>query len=98
MAGRVGPLVLQWLLKISLDGFSRWKHQCQYTHTVYHHNVASHYVAVIARDDLLHKFWEMEENPKSNSNLSLHERIVLQHFNETHTHTDSGRLILRIHK
>ena len=61
-------------------------------------NIASHHVAVASGDELLHKFWEIEENPNNKSNLSPEERTVVQHFNDHHTRTESGRFVVPLPK
>ena len=63
-----------------------------------HVGVASHHVAVATGDELLRKFWEVEENPKDASNLSPGERAVVQHFHKHHTRADSGRFIVPLPK
>ena len=41
--------------------------------------IASHHATVTA-DEVLQKFWEVEENLKDHLNLSVEERMVVQHF------------------
>ena len=60
--------------------------------------VASHHIAVTSGDDILHRFWEIEENPRDDCNLSPEERSVMQHFCETHTRTNSGRFVVPLPK
>ena len=64
------------------------------------HNVASHHVAVTSTsgDEILRKFWEIEENPRDDSNLSPEERTVVQHFSESHIHSKSGRFVVPLPK
>lgn len=40
-------------------------------------HVASHHASFIAGDDLLRRFWEIEENPNSEVCLSSEERSVI---------------------
>ena len=47
--------------------------------------VASHHVSVDSGDDILRRFWEIEENPRSQADLSPQEQTVVRHFNENHT-------------
>ena len=63
-----------------------------------HHSIASLHVAVASGDDLLRKFWEMEESPRNNSNLSPEERAVVQHFNENHTRANNRSFIVPLPK
>ena len=52
--------------------------------------VASHHVATLSGDDILRKFWEIEESPKSSSNYSPEENAVVRHFAETHKRSDTA--------
>ena len=61
-------------------------------------HVATHHVALSSGDDILCKFWEMEEPPRSDSALSLEERSVVQHFKDNHSHTPEGRFIVPLPK
>ena len=45
-------------------------------------------------DDILRKFWELEERPTGDSVLSLEERAVVKHFSDNFTRTDSGRFVV----
>ncbi len=62
------------------------------------HSAASHHIAVDSGDDILRRFWEIEENPRDNCNLSPGEHTVVRHFNETHTRTESGRFVVPLPK
>ncbi len=55
----------------------------------------SHHVTAISGDDILRKFWELEEDC---SNFSPEERFVVQHYANTHTHTNSGRFVVPLPK
>ena len=61
-------------------------------------HVATHHVALSSGDDILRKFWEMEEPPRSDSALSLEERSVVQHFKDNHSRTPEGRFIVPLPK
>ena len=63
-----------------------------------HSLIAAHHVSVTSGDDLLRKFWEIEETPNTSSNLSPEERSVVQHFNKTHTRSAAGRFIVPLPK
>ena len=68
------------------------------SHTSVYLSIATHHVSVTSADDLLRKFWEIEESPKGPSNLSPDERLVVQHFKDTHTRSDEGRFIVPLPK
>ena len=68
------------------------------SHTSVCLSIATHHVSVTSTDDLLRKFWEIEESPKGLSNLSPDERLVVQHFKDTHTCSDEGRFIVPLPK
>ena len=40
-------------------------------------NVVTHHATVTTTDDILCKFWELEETPTSNAFLTLNERTVV---------------------
>ena len=42
-----------------------------------HLTVASHYTAIVCGNDIIRKFWETEEGPKDQSDLSAEERSVV---------------------
>ena len=62
------------------------------------HHVTSHFVSVTSDNDLLQKFWEIEENPRQGSNFSPEEKSVVKHFQENHTRTASGRFMVPLPK
>ena len=64
------------------------------THSVSLLSVASHHSTVTSGDKILRMFWEIEENPKDFSNLSTEERLVVRHFKETHSRSESGRFVI----
>ena len=49
------------------------------------YTVTSHHTAVASGDDILRKFWEIEESPKDHVSLSPEECIVMSHFKENHS-------------
>ncbi len=57
-------------------------------------HVTSHHAATMRCDDLLRKFWEVEESPSDPPTLTLEERFVLQHFEMNHSRTKAGRFIV----
>lgn len=58
--------------------------------------IASHHATVTA-DEVLQKFWEVE-NPKDHLNLSVEERMVVQHFSENDYRTKEGRFVVPLPK
>ena len=60
--------------------------------------IASHHVSTTSCNDFLHKFWEVEENPKHRSSLSPEESFGVQHFDDNHSSSESGRFIVPLPK
>ena len=60
--------------------------------------VPSHHTFIMAGDDLLRRFWEVEENMKCEPNLLPEERSVLQHFEKNHCRAIDGRFIVSLLK
>ena len=60
--------------------------------------VASHHTFVTTDDDLLRRFWEIEENTKHESILSPEETSVVQHFERSHRRAPDGRFIVPLPK
>ena len=57
-------------------------------------HVAAFDTSIASKDDILHKFWEVEESPKNATALSLEERMVVRHFNSHHSRTEQGRFVV----
>ena len=53
-------------------------------------HIVSHHVSTLTGDDILRKFWEIEEQPLSQPVLSPEERTVVWHFESEHSRTSSG--------
>ena len=68
------------------------------THSVSLLSVASRHSTVTSGDEILRIFWEIEENPKDFSNLSTEERLVVRHFKETHSRSETGRFTVPLLK
>ena len=62
------------------------------------HSNVSHYVSVITGNDLMRKFWEIEECPKDQSYLTPEEQLVVQHFKDNHSRSEDGRFIVPLPK
>ena len=43
-------------------------------------HVASHHASTVCSDDILRKFWEIEESPANSPAVTFEERSVVQHF------------------
>ena len=61
-----------------------------------HHCVTSYHVSATSCDQILSKFWEIEESPKNHAltNLSPEEQMVVDHFDKNHRRSESGRFIV----
>ena len=57
-------------------------------------HVATHHTSLLTGDDILHKFWEIEEKPMENASLSAEERSVVNHFKAHHFREDDGRFVV----
>ena len=68
------------------------------THSVILLSVASHHSTVTSGNEILRMFWEIEENPKDFSNLFTEELLVVCHFKETFSHSETGRFIIPLPK
>ena len=63
------------------------------------HSVTSNHTTVTpAGDDILQMFWEVEENPRDDVNLSPEERTIVHHFEGNHTRSETGRFIVQLPK
>ena len=61
-------------------------------------HVISHHASFTVGDELLRRFWEIEENPSNEACHSPEERSVVQHFKETHYRSDLGRFVVPLPK
>ena len=61
-------------------------------------SVAAHHALVESGDDILRKFWEIEESSTKNSDLSMEERTVLRHFELNHFRNKDGRFVVPLPK
>ncbi len=60
--------------------------------------VVTHHATAVSGDDLLRKFWEVEELHSSRSVLSIEERSVVDHFDRTHSRDREGRFVVGLPK
>ena len=58
-----------------------------------HLTLLTHHTTISSGDDLLHKFWEIEEQPSEYSSLSPEEQSVVEQFRKHHSHTSDGPLL-----
>lgn len=49
-------------------------------------------------DDILRRFWEIEESPPNIPALSLKERTVMRHFEANHRRTEGGKFVVPLPK
>lgn len=57
-------------------------------------HVASFHTAFESPDDVLRRFWEIEESPSDDSCMSIKERLVVRHFECNHRRSAQGRFIV----
>jgi hypothetical protein len=57
-------------------------------------HIASHHAFIESGDDILRKFWEIEQQPLSESSLSPEEKIVMQHYKANHFRASDGRFMV----
>ena len=60
--------------------------------------VVTYHTSVLTGDDLLRKFWELEENPTDKPVLSPEERAAVKHFKDQHRRDVSGRFVVPLPK
>lgn len=63
-----------------------------------HLSVTAHHVSIVTGDDLLRKFWEIEEQPNEHTSLSPEERSVVEQFKQNHHRTKDGRFVVPLPK
>ena len=56
------------------------------------HQIATHHASVITGDDLLRKFWEIEEGP--GNEFFPEERAAVSHFEGNHRRNEDGRFVV----
>ena len=57
-------------------------------------SVTALHASALCSDEILRKFWEIEEVPVNSPVLTLEERSVVQHFKSNHSRTETGRFIV----
>lgn len=63
-------------------------------HTTSHHVTSHHVTTMLSDNDVLRKFWEVEELTSDNVPLSLEDQSVMNHFKDTHHQNPDGRFIV----
>ena len=63
-------------------------------HATTFHTATTH----MSGDDILRRFWEIEESPLSIPALSMEERAIVQHFEANHRRTSEGRFVVPLPK
>ena len=61
-------------------------------------HVTTFHTSITSGDDILHKFWEVEESPKNFDALSLWKNVVVRHFDSHYSRTNEGRFIVPLPK
>ena len=56
------------------------------------------HASVNTGDDLIRRFWEIEEPPSNSNHLSMEERAVVQHFKSNHSRKCNGRFVVPLPK
>ena len=59
-----------------------------------HNLIVSHHTHLLQCDDLLQKFWELEECNFRHPVLSPEEKLVVKHFQETHRRDENGKFVV----
>ena len=57
-------------------------------------HITTYHASLVSGDDILRKFWEVEEQPMTDSALST----VVHHFKNNHYHSDSERFVVLLPK
>ena len=56
--------------------------------------VTTFHASALCNDEILCKFWKIEEVPANSPVLTHEERVVVQHFKSNHSRTEAGRFIM----
>ena len=60
--------------------------------------IVTHHSTVATGDEILQRFWETEDRPGDQSNLSVQERCVVEHFKQHHSRTKEGQFMVPLAK
>ena len=61
-------------------------------------HITTFHSSVLSGDDILRKFWEIEESPADPSSLSVEERTMVRHFQSNYSRTKEGRFVVPLPK
>jgi hypothetical protein len=61
-------------------------------------SIVTHHISLLTGDDLLRKFWEIEENPLDKPVLSPDESAAIKHFEVHHRRHSDGRFMVPLPK
>ena len=61
-------------------------------------HVTTFHTFITSGDDILRRFYEIEESPTDQSSLSMEECTVVRHFESNHSLTEEGRFIVPLPK
>jgi hypothetical protein len=61
-------------------------------------HVLTFHTTALSGDDVLRKFWEIEETSSDQACLSAEERVVIHHFDSNHKRSSEGRFIVPLPK
>ena len=61
-------------------------------------HITTYHVSCLTDDDILRKFWEIEESPLSEASLSPEERSAIQHFKTHGRRAENGRFVVPLPK
>ena len=65
------------------------------THSEVTHHIMSHHTSTsLTNDDILRRFWEIEESPPNETSLSIEDQSVVNHFKESYRQSKEGRFIV----
>jgi hypothetical protein len=56
--------------------------------------ISSYHSCLLQEDEVLQKFWEMEERNLHGMVLSPQEKSVMAHFRDSHRRTEDGRFVV----
>ena len=65
-------------------------------HTNFH--ISTFHTTTLSGDDVLKRFWEVEESPSDQACLSAEEHAVIHHFDSSHKCSSEGRFIVPLPK
>lgn len=79
---------------VALETTFGWVLAGDTTSSVAAHHVVAHHVSILSENDILYKFWELEEHSTDNPTLSIEERYIVKHFEDNFSQTSTGRFIV----